>query len=360
MTTRSDDIGGSNDGPFKRFFDTYRDPVGWRIGLGVWLANFILNLGFVVDSGMTGLVGFFTITNATGLFIGAALWPLFVVIDEYELVPTTALVLMVSAIATGLYLALLYGLIIPMQEPAVGYPSWLGPAQLIFLVFFAGYGLYAMVLRNRRVLDAQRCALEQAVEAQKARVDSLRYQVNPHFLFNALNACSALIADDRPMEARSLLNDLSDFYRASLADAGDLFAPLEDEIALQMQYLQIEKVRFADRLQTRVDLDPETAAARVPVLILQPLVENAVKHGVARRSEPTLVTIGARAQAQSLTITISNPIGPGDAPGQPGTNTGVENVRRRLAALFGQRAAVDLGPQDPFTVTLTLPLIFDE
>jgi two-component system, LytTR family, sensor kinase len=171
--------------------------------------------------------------------------------------------------------------------------------------------------------------------AKAAELRSLRYQVNPHFLFNTLNSLSALVMTGKGERAERMIQTISRFYRHSLASDPTSDVALKDEFDLQRLYLDIEAVRFPTRLVTVFDLPADLEEARVPGMILQPLVENSVKYAVSPVSRPVTITLAAREEFDRLVITVSD-----DGPGVPqgtshGFGIGLANVRDRLEARFG-------------------------
>jgi two-component system, LytTR family, sensor kinase len=171
--------------------------------------------------------------------------------------------------------------------------------------------------------------------AKAAELRSLRYQVNPHFLFNTLNSLSALVMTGKADRAEMMIQTISRFYRHSLATEPTSDVALKDEFDLQQLYLAIEAVRFPTRLVTVFNLPQDLEEARVPGMILQPLVENSVKYAVSPVSRPVTITVAAREEFDRLVITVSD-----DGPGVPqganhGFGIGLANVRDRLEARFG-------------------------
>lgn len=213
---------------------------------------------------------------------------------------------------------------------------------------------YAQIVRR-----AERRAAIFAQEAQTAQLRALRYQVNPHFLFNTLNVLSTLVMRDRREEAEKMILNLSTFYRTSLtAEPADDVA-LAEEIRLQRLYLDIETVRFPERLVIDISVPTILASACVPAMILQPLVENAIKYGVSRVRRPVTVSIHATEQDGKLVLRVADdgePMPQEDAP--HGTGVGLINVRDRLEARYGDESSVTWGPIDGggFEVVLTLPI----
>ena len=210
--------------------------------------------------------------------------------------------------------------------------------QLTWAAVVAGTAAldYARRLRSRDVREAQ---LEAQLAA--ARLDALRMQLNPHFLFNTLHAVSALMARD-VRTARTMLSDLSDLLRLALDRAAEPEVPLAEELDFLDRYLRIERTRFRDRLRVDVEVDPATRDALVPTLLLQPLVENALKHGVAPRADGGHVRIEAFREGDDLLFRVTD-----DGPGFPAADTrregvGLRTTRERLATRFGAAARLRL------------------
>ena len=207
-----------------------------------------------------------------------------------------------------------------------------------FWFYFCWTTAYLALSYSIRVQEQERHAAQLAVKAQEAQVRALRYQINPHFLFNTLNAIAALVRD-APAKAEEMVVQLSDFFRRSLAVNPMEDLTLAEEVDLQRLYLEIERTRFPERLRLDVALDDGSAEARVPALLLQPLVENAVKHGVARSEDPTTIRIRAHLDGPVLEIVVEN-----DAtalgPGSKGEQVGLRNVQDRLRTRFGDDASL--------------------
>jgi LytS/YehU family sensor histidine kinase len=195
--------------------------------------------------------------------------------------------------------------------------------------------------------------------AQSAELRALRYQVNPHFLFNTLNSISSLVMTDRRGDAEGMILNLSNFFRTSLTGEPTADVRLAEEVATQRLYLEIEAVRFPERLRSVFDIAPAAERACVPGLLLQPLIENAIKYGVAPARRPVELRIAARVAGDRLTLTVEDD-GEGAAASK-GTGLGLRNVRERLAARYGDAATLTAGARDTggFLVTLDLPLVRD-
>jgi sensor histidine kinase YesM len=226
---------------------------------------------------------------------------------------------------------------------ATGIPLYLLSAVVHYLIL----AFEASRAAERRVLESQ-------VSAREAELRALRAQLNPHFLFNSLNSINALVGSD-PEGARRMCEGLGDFLRRTLALGACDSVTLGEELALVDRYLAIEQVRFGDRLQVVRDLEPEAVVCAVPPLLLQPLVENAIKHGIAGRVEGGRLRLGARVRDNRLDLVIENPVDAG-MPAREGAGVGLENVRRRLDVFGARDARLEaIRGDDWFRVTLTLP-----
>ena len=226
-----------------------------------------------------------------------------------------------------------------------------------FWFYFCWTTAYLALAYSITVQEQERHAAELAVMAQEAQVRALRYQINPHFLFNTLNAIAALVRD-APAKAEEMVVQLSEFFRRSLSVNPMEDLTLSEEVELQRLYLEIERTRFPDRMRFDVELDDGTADARVPALLLQPLIENAVKHGVAKSEGPTCIRIGTRVDGQVLEIVDEN-----DAKARgrsaSGEKVGLRNVQDRLRSRFGDEASLTATDTDGgFRNTVRMPLRF--
>ncbi len=230
-------------------------------------------------------------------------------------------------------------------------PLLLGLGVALYLLAAA---LHYVIVAFEVSRDAERRALQFEIASREAELRALRAQIHPHFLFNSLNSINALIAA-KPEEARQLSVRLADFLRRSLTVGSREAISLAEELDLAEQLLSIEKVRFGERLSHAVVADDTARACPVPPLVLQPLVENAVTHGIAQMLEGGEIRIEAERRGPELRIAVVNPRDP-ESPGRRGTGIGLQNVRRRLAALHGDAAEVRVSPGDvSFRVELRLP-----
>ena len=231
-------------------------------------------------------------------------------------------------------------------------------------LFFAGglvlYLLSLLAHDLQLAFDTVRAAALREAEshtlARDAELQMLRTQINPHFLFNSLNSISALTAIDPP-GARAMTLDLAEFFRRTLALADRQRIALGEEVALCRHYVAIEQRRFGDRLRVKWQLDALSPACLLPPMTLQPLIENALKHGIRELEEGGTVAVSATATDGWLRLAMSNPVAPSGArPGPPGRGLGLANIRERLAVLYGSRAHLEARRSEGhFHIELTLP-----
>jgi two-component system, LytTR family, sensor kinase len=236
---------------------------------------------------------------------------------------------------------------------------------VVWLFFFAAWSaVYLAAVSQRQALALQRRAALAETAAQAAQVRALRYQVNPHFLFNTLNSLSSLVMADRRTEAETMILKLSNFFRTSLSLDPNADVTLEEEIELQRLYLDIEKVRFPRRLKVEIDVPPGLGSARLPALILQPVVENAIKYGVSATRDKVTLRISARyLEPRRLRLEVVNSGGtalksPRQRNQPESTGVGLANVCQRLDARFGRDASCAFGPlpEGGYRVVMTLPM----
>jgi two-component sensor histidine kinase len=214
-------------------------------------------------------------------------------------------------------------------------------------VFTVNVALFQLSFSRRRSLTAERQLAAARSAAQQAQLEALRLQLNPHFLFNTLNAISSMIITKRNDDAELMTDKLSSFLRASLACDPSELVLVDEELGLTGDYLDIEGVRFGDRLRVEISSSAEARDVRIPGMLIQPLVENAIKYGVATSRAPVTITIEATVREDTLCLTVTNDVGTDAVSAKTaGAGVGLKNVRRRLAALYGDKASLDARPLD--------------
>jgi LytS/YehU family sensor histidine kinase len=224
--------------------------------------------------------------------------------------------------------------------------------------------LYMMMQANRAVLEQERqlahartAAAEAEAQATAARLAALRYQLNPHFLFNTLNAVSSAVITRRNAEAEAMLEKLAEFLRVTLAADPEGLIPLEDELATIQAYLEIESIRFRDRLGVDFFCPDDLRGAVVPSFILQPLIENAIKHGVSRATGAVTVRLEVAHDGDDLVVLVEDDA---ERLGEParGAGVGLKNIRQRLEVLYGARGVLQTTARERgFLALVRLPLI---
>jgi len=255
------------------------------------------------------------------------------------------------------------------KELAIGlahfWPGYAGLDQRLAkhsaLLWITGVLLYVMSVTFHYVLlaeqasrEAQERALQARVLARDAELKALRAQVNPHFLFNCLHSVSALTSSDAG-KAREMCILLADFLRTTLRLGGKETITLEEELALVRGYLAIEKVRFGARLHMEEDVQKNATETLIPPLLLQPLVENAIRHGIANLPEGGVIRLSAQEEANEVSILVENSFDP-EAPAPLKTGLGLDNIRQRLDTRYGPAASISVRTEgNRFQVSLRLP-----
>jgi signal transduction histidine kinase len=247
-------------------------------------------------------------------------------------------------------------------NPWVGWYPTLPPFATVLVTSFQNnFFLYGLLTGVAHALHYARKYRERETQLVQARLDVLKAQLHPHFLFNALNTISSLVHHDAAAADRMIAR-LSGLLRRALDEAGTSEVPLREELAFLESYLEIEQARFEDRLAVSWAVDPAALDARVPHLILQPLVENAIRHGIAPRATPGVVRISAERANGSLRLEVRDdgvglPAGGGASAADGARGVGLRNTRARLAALYGadHRLELSAGGTGGTILTMVIP-----
>lgn len=262
-----------------------------------------------------------------------------------------------AVIAAAIFVGVTYGFsaVASQLAPALnGVPLSVRVRQLTPLLFGLGVLLYALAVAAHYAWIALEDSREAALLARDAELRALKAQINPHFLFNSLNSISALTTVD-PVRARDMCLKLSEFLRSTLGLGEKQTILWRDELSLARTYLDVEQVRFGKRLNVEFDVGDECSLCRVPPLVLQPLVENAIKHGIASLVEGGVIHVEARTGNGLLRIVVENPYDP-ESPAPRRSGLGLRNVRDRLEARYGGAANVTVRAEgDRFRVELLIP-----
>ena len=224
------------------------------------------------------------------------------------------------------------------------YLSW------VFTTFPFGAGVYFSIVGVEHALryfgearDREAQVARLSDQLNGARLAALQARLNPHFLFNSLNTVNVLVRDGENVAATRVIEQLSEVLRTTLDRTRDSEVSLDDELALLRQYLDVEQARFSDRLRPTIDVPPALLSAAVPSFALQHLVENAVRHGIARRSAAGRITVSARRDGNVLELSVRDD-GGGLTGEPPMPGHGIENTRERLRTLYGDAATLELVP----------------
>ena len=236
--------------------------------------------------------------------------------------------------------------------------------QYIFgiLIYFIITGIYYTIIFYRKFREKELNEAHMQLLTRDAQLKALKMQINPHFLFNSLNSINALVTTD-PKLARKMIELLSDLFRISLYHREKIFLPVKQELSFAHKYLEIESIRFSDRLSVTEDIDESLTDALFPALTLQPLLENAVKHGIAKsRGNSTISIILQSTPDKMITCTISNTVDLNSPVQMEKIGTGLENIRRRLRLLYGENHefTAELAHGNIFIVTFRIPEKYDD
>ena len=336
--------------------------------LGVWLAFGALLAGVLSLSQQTPWLWAFEFAMPLALALGVialATWYLVCALPAAE-TPAGRMLgtwfgAMVVLLTAWLGLASVWGswLAVDAEAPWLqDLPQRLAPLLLMvgaigLLLAIIGHYMLAAFDQSRRV---ERRALELQVHAREAELKSLRSQLDPHFLFNSLNSVAALIGSDATAARRMCLL-LASFCRKSIGLGRESAIRLAQELELIDTFLSIETVRFGDRLRVRLDIANDARDLAVPPLMLQPLVENAIHHGIAHLVDGGEIAIVARKRDHLLELVVENPFD-ADAPPSRGAGVGLNNVRARIDATYGRAANMDVrSAEQRFRVTLLIPAV---
>jgi hypothetical protein len=224
---------------------------------------------------------------------------------------------------------------------------------------FVTWSAFYFGIKHYQDLEAQKARLLAAeATARESQLRALRYQLQPHFLFNTLNTISSLVVSDQPRLATQMIARLADLLRSTL-DCPDVhFVTLAEELSVMEEYLAIEKVRLGPRLQVSIEVSPKAQESQIPRFLLQPLIENTIRHGVSLIPEGGVVSLKAKADSNTVEIAIENDVrAVHDPGGKPGHGLGLENTRARIKHIYGTQAdlAISGNGEGHFLISLTIP-----
>src|SRR6266496_3350135 len=240
------------------------------------------------------------------------------------------------------------------QQMSRQYPLLFGSGVFLYLLAVA---LHYILLSNQATHEAEKREVEARLLARDSELKALKTQVNPHFIFNCLNSISALTSSDSAT-AREMCIRLAEFLRKTLGLGEKSSIPLQEELELVHAYLSVEQIRFGTRLTFEEDTDPDALVCDIPPLLLQPLIENAIRHGIATLAEGGRIRLEIKnGDSGNLAIRIENNFDP-EAPRRGGANIGLRNVRQRVEATYGNRSRFDVrSDAGRFEVAIQLPAV---
>lgn len=330
----------------------------------LWIVSYLATTGRVLIWGSMEFSAEIALRRAVVTLSGVALCALIGwVLSRVRNRPMSqrlALSLLMSILAAFAYSSfnqLIFHVILPKWGPASFVGVW-EYANILIWVFLVWCVAHFAITYDAESRDKSLRLMAAQALASDAQNQMLRYQINPHFLFNTLNALSTLILAKDTARAEQMVLSLSGFLRHSLEKELADTISLDEELEVQRLYLSIEQIRFGDRLRFVAGVPGDLMDAAVPSLILQPLVENAVKYGVAAQPEPVTIEIAAHAEGPVLVLSVTDD-GPGAATAAAaGLGVGLRNVRRRLEAMYGAAASIEFPPPTPhgFAAVIRLPL----
>ena len=333
----------------------------WPLQIGGWLGYFALNFTAALGEGKEPWYVLSSLSvTACGFIVTSLLrqgykrvWHL----QGARMVVSAAAMLFVAAIVQATaYVNILFRFCNDCDVHSVFGYLWYFASMFYLLLSWSG--LYFGIKFSRQLQQQKEAALKAQAMAHEAQLKMLRYQLNPHFLFNTLNAISTLVLDGRGSTANGMVASLSAFLRYSLDSDPVQRVSLAQEIDATNLYLTIEQLRFGERLRVRMVITPEARSALVPSLLLQPLIENAIKYAVSPREQGGKIRIGGHVTGGMLQLEVSDD-GPGmvNAPRLTnGRGVGIRNTCERLQVLYGERGVVQVHNTEPgLRVALTFP-----
>jgi hypothetical protein len=336
----------------------------WPLQIAGWLCYTILSSSAKVGEGEPPKWIVFYLLVATSGFVVTSLlrlgyrhvwqWP-----APRMLTASVGFLLLATLTQMTMFVSLLPGFCDDCHMYGAAAYIWYFSSNLYLLLAWSG--LYFGIKFSRQLREQKEAALKAQAMAHEAQLKMLRYQLNPHFLFNTLNAISTLILDGRRDTANGMVGSLSAFLRYSLDSDPVQRVTLAQEIDATNLYLGIEQLRFGERLRVRLSVTPEARAALVPSLILQPLIENAIKYAVSKREEGGTIELEARRNGDQLDLVLRDD-GPGCDNGfeqrTNGHGVGLRNTQDRLRVLYGDEQSFSIANREPRGCEIRMRLPF--
>lgn len=338
------------------------------LGWGAWVLLLVVrDMTFVPAEYMRDRILVFILDASVGLLLSTGLRYLYRLVWDFMAWVRIAVVLVGCLASSFLWLPVKQVIVATELGASVdlmgyGWVPFVNQLPFTFLLLLIWSVLYFCIKYYQLFQDEKEKLLRSESLAREAQLRMLRYQLNPHFLFNTLNAISTLVMQESGEAANRMLGRLSRFLRYSLEHDPLELVPLSRELQSVQLYLDIEKVRFEDRLQIDVQTDEDSLQGRVPSMLLQPLVENAIKYAIAQSEKGGCIHIHARRDGPRLVISVADdgPDPDGDTDSRESIascGVGLQNIRNRLRELYGNRHQLQLARETPrgFRVTVIIP-----
>ena len=333
----------------------------WKLQVIGWLIYFVLMfLTYLSVDTTETIIEVFLIKaqRATfGFILSCILWQIYERVLDRQSFGKSIAITFLSSIVFGILWTVLqvtmFMQILPNYRLEKALPHQPRVALIFAVTLMAWSAIYLGIKYWKQSLAERENALQAMILAEKAQLEMLRYQVNPHFLFNAMNSIRASIDEDKD-RAKQMVTQLSEFLRHSLLNGETKEIPLREELEAVQNYLAIEKIRFEEDLEIEFDIDEDAKDVKVPGFLLNPLVENAIKHGFQTSPKPLKINIKATLNGAHLLLEVTNTGHLDDKTNSRGTRIGLKNVRERLEKLFPKKSSFELFKKDDFVIARIL------
>ncbi len=329
----------------------------WKLQVIGWLIYFVLMFLTYLSVDTTETIIEVFLIKAQRAFFGfilsCILWQIYErVLDRQSFGKSIAITFfssMVFGILWTVFQVTMFMQILPNYRLEKALPHQPRVALIFAVTLMAWSAIYLGIKYWKQSLTERENALKAMVLAEKAQLEMLRYQVNPHFLFNAMNSIRASIDEDKA-RAKQMVTQLSEFLRHSLLNGETKEIPLRDELEAARNYLAIEKIRFEEDLEIEFDIDENAKDFKVPGFLLNPLVENAIKHGFNTNPKSLKLKVSAKLKNKKLLLQVANTGHLSNTKETKGTKIGLKNVSKRLEKLFPEKSSFELFEEDGFVI----------
>jgi sensor histidine kinase YesM len=329
----------------------------WKLQISGWLVYLVLIyitfFSVAAEGSFLRLLHIKTVRTIIGFLLTCVLWQFYKrIIKRLSLGKVVAVVLVSSVIFGILWTGLesFYAILTNSKYDFYAVLPRLPRVALDYSVTIMAWSAIYFGIKYWQQWQTEReNSLQATILAEKAQLEMLRYQLNPHFLFNALNSIRASVDEDK-QRAKQMITQLSEFLRHSLLSGAAKEIPLREELEAVENYLAIEKIRFEEKLETEFDIDDQAKDFKVPCFLLNPLVENAIKHGLQTSPKPLKIKVSAKLNKNKLLLEVTNTGKLDKNSDSNGTKIGLKNVRERLEKLFPEKSLFNLSEENGFVI----------